>query len=165
MASLNQTLEHALGQVGIDGNRARFYLAALELGEATIAAVSHHAGIGRTNAYEVLERLIADGLISRIQRGAKVFVQAQDPFVILRRIEEQRRLAAELLPQLRSLHNRAGSKPRVRYTLEVAGGRWSSATRIPPNRSKTVASASGSAPSKVLAVAVRNSSAAVKTRP
>ncbi|CDY74607.1 Transcriptional regulator, TrmB family [Caballeronia glathei] len=115
MASLNQTLEHALGQVGIDGNRARFYLAALELGEATIAAVSHHAGIGRTNAYEVLERLIADGLISRIQRGAKVFVQAQDPFVILRRIEEQRRLAAELLPQLRSLHNRAGSKPRVRY--------------------------------------------------
>jgi sugar-specific transcriptional regulator TrmB len=121
MASLNQALEQALAEIGIDGNRARFYLAALELGEAPIAAVSHQAGIGRTNAYEVVERLTADGLISRIQRGAKVFVQAQDPFVILRRIEEHRRLAADLVPQLRLLHHRAGSKPRVRYFEGVEG--------------------------------------------
>jgi sugar-specific transcriptional regulator TrmB len=46
MASLNQALEQALAEIGIDGNRARFYLAALELGEAPIAAVSHQAGIG-----------------------------------------------------------------------------------------------------------------------
>ncbi|CAE6863490.1 hypothetical protein R75461_08115 [Paraburkholderia nemoris] len=112
---MDQTLEQALGQLGLDGNRARFYIAALELGEATIASISHRAGIGRTNAYEVMERLTADGLISRIQRGTRVYVQAQDPFVILRRIDEQRRLAADLVPQLRSLHQRTGSKPRVRY--------------------------------------------------
>ncbi len=114
-------LERALTQLGIEGNRARFYLAALELGEATVADVSHHAGIARTNAYEVMQRLVSDGLISRIQRKSKVFVQAQDPFVILRRIEQQRQIAADLVPQLRMLHHQAGHKPRVRYFEGLEG--------------------------------------------
>ncbi|AGW90309.1 TrmB family transcriptional regulator [Ralstonia pickettii] len=114
-------LERALAQLGIEGNRARFYLAALELGEATIADVSHHAGIARTNAYEVMQRLVSEGLISRIERKSKVFVQAQDPFVILRRIEQQRQIAADIVPQLRMLHHQAGHKPRVRYFEGLEG--------------------------------------------
>ncbi|WJF90270.1 helix-turn-helix domain-containing protein [Paraburkholderia bonniea] len=118
---VEQTIEPLLGQLGLDGNRARFYLAALELGEASIADISRRAGIGRTNAYEVVERLIADGLISRISRGPRSYVQAQDPLVLLRRIEEQRLIAQSLVPQLRSLHQRGGSKPQVRYFEGIEG--------------------------------------------
>ena len=118
---LNPAFVRALEQIGLDGNRARFYLAALEFGEGSIAAVAQRAGIGRTNAYEVVERLVAEGLISRVQRGTRVIVQAQDPFVILRRAEERRRIAAELVPQMRAMHRHIGAKPHVRYFEGVEG--------------------------------------------
>ncbi|WP_246173952.1 TrmB family transcriptional regulator [Paraburkholderia hayleyella] len=118
---MDPAIESMLGQLGLDGNRARFYVAALEIGEAPVAEISRRSGISRTNAYEVMDRLITDGLISRIQRGTRVYVQAQDPFVILRRTEEQRRIAEGLVPQLRSLHQRTGNKPRVRYFEGVEG--------------------------------------------
>ena len=50
-------IEKVLNELGIDGSRAHFYLAALELGDAPVTAIAAKAGIGRSNAYEVLNRL------------------------------------------------------------------------------------------------------------
>ncbi|MFL9935299.1 helix-turn-helix domain-containing protein [Paraburkholderia sp. RL18-103-BIB-C] len=110
-----------LQAAGIEGNKADFYLASLELGEATVASIAQKAGIGRTNAYEVLDRLLADGLVATVQKGARSYVIPQDPIALLRRIEAQRQLVQEVLPRLRSIHNSAGGKPKVRYFSGIEG--------------------------------------------
>ncbi|NPT59876.1 helix-turn-helix domain-containing protein, partial [Paraburkholderia elongata] len=92
-------LVEMLQAAGIDGNKADFYLASLELGESTVASIAQKAGIGRTNAYEVLDRLLADGLVATVQKGARSYVIPQDPIALLRRIEAQRQLVQEVLPR------------------------------------------------------------------
>ncbi|WP_459619038.1 TrmB family transcriptional regulator [Burkholderia sp. 3C] len=106
---------------GIDGHKADFYLASLELGEATVAAIAQKAGIGRTNAYEVMDRLLATGLVATVQKGARSYVIPQDPIMLLRRVEAQRQAVQEMLPQLRAMHNSAGGKPKVRYFTGIEG--------------------------------------------
>jgi HTH-type transcriptional regulator, sugar sensing transcriptional regulator len=108
-------IEKVLNELGIDGSRARFYLAALELGDAPVTVVAAKAGIGRSNAYEVLSRLASMGLVSQVEQAGKVHVIAEDPSVLLRRLEQQRMMVTAVLPDLHSIHNRSRSKPRIRF--------------------------------------------------
>jgi HTH-type transcriptional regulator, sugar sensing transcriptional regulator len=108
-------IENALNELGIDGARARFYLAALELGNAPVTAIAAKAGIGRSNAYEVLNRLTAMGLVSQIEQAGKVHVIAEDPSALLRRLEQQRLMVTAMLPDLQTIHNRSRTKPRIRF--------------------------------------------------
>lgn len=114
-------LVEMLRAAGIDGHKADFYLASLELGEATVAAIAQKAGIGRTNAYEVLDRLLAAGLVATVRKGARNHVIPQDPIMLLRHAEAQRQRVHEMLPQLRALHNAAGDKPTVRFFSGLEG--------------------------------------------
>ncbi|SAK85536.1 Sugar-specific transcriptional regulator TrmB [Caballeronia fortuita] len=114
-------LKGMLQAAGVEGNKADFYLASLELGESSVAAIAQKAGIGRTNAYEILDRLLASGLVATVQKGTRSFVIPQDPIALLRRVEAQRQTVQELLPQLRAIHNSAGGKPKVRFFVGVEG--------------------------------------------
>lgn len=107
-------LEEALGRIGIAGKRARFYLAALELGEAPVHAIAQKAGITRTTAYDVLSRLLREGLVSRVEKGARTHVAAEDPGRLLGVLDDRRRTVEDMLPELRSLLRRSSSRPRIR---------------------------------------------------
>jgi len=112
-------LETQLHRLGLDAKEARFYLAALELGQAPVRVIAHKAGISRTNAYDVLGRLLRKGTVTQLERGSgkkkrKFDVVAEDPARLLGVVEEQRTVAEGLLPQLRSIYSRSTVKPRVR---------------------------------------------------
>lgn len=108
-------LLNQLAQLGISGKRARFYLAALELGEASITAVAERAAIGRTTAYDILDGLINEGLLKQIEKSDKTYVVAEDPAVLIRNIEQRMRLAQEALPEIQAIYGRSLYKPRIRY--------------------------------------------------
>jgi sugar-specific transcriptional regulator TrmB len=107
--------EQQLATLGIDGKLYQAYVAALELGEATVHMVAKKAGLGRTTAYDLLAKLEKDGLIRIVERDNKRHVLAEDPVVIMQRLELQRQVMGDLLPQLRSIYNRAKSKPEIRF--------------------------------------------------
>ena len=107
--------EQQLATLGIDGKLYQAYLAALELGEAPVQQVAKKAGLGRTTAYDLLDKLEKEGLISMVERDGKRHVLAEDPVVILQRLELKRQVMGDLLPQLRSIYNRAKSKPNIRF--------------------------------------------------
>lgn len=111
----------ALRLAGVEGNKADFYLAALELGQASVTAIAQRAGIGRTNAYEVMDRLTTMGLIGTIDRGSRTLVIAQDPTILVRRLDEQRKALNDVLPELRSIHNSSQFKPKARYFEGLEG--------------------------------------------
>jgi len=105
----------ALTRLGFSEKKARFYLAALELGEAPIARVAKRAGVTRTTAYDLAAALEADGLLTPIEKAGRAQVVAEDPQHMLFRHDQQRRSIASLIPELRALRDHSLTQPRVRY--------------------------------------------------
>lgn len=104
-----------LSKLGISGTLYRLYVAAIELGEAPISDVATRAGLVRTTAYDALSRLEEEGLVAIVKSGNKRIVVAEDPSVLLERIEARKQMLSDVMPELRSLYNRAKGKPRIRY--------------------------------------------------
>lgn len=107
--------QEKLSKLGISGTLYKLYVAAIELGEAPISDVATRAGLVRTTAYDALSRLEEEGLVAVVKRGSKRIVIAEDPAVLLERLESRRQMLGDVMPELRSLYNRAKGKPRIRY--------------------------------------------------
>jgi HTH-type transcriptional regulator, sugar sensing transcriptional regulator len=108
-------IKQSLEQFGLEGKRAEVYLAALELGSATVIDISRKAGIKRTTCYDVLQDLMRDGLVSETVKGKKRLFIGEEPEKIQRQLKHKERLFSEILPQLQSIHNVRGSKPKIRF--------------------------------------------------
>lgn len=112
-----QTLE----EIGLSGKKAEVYLAVLELGGAPVSRIAKKANIKRTTAYDILFDLQKDGLISQtVAKNTKLFI-GEDPMKIKRDLERKEKLFDEILPQLKSIHNIQGTKPKILF-FEGADG-------------------------------------------
>lgn len=111
------SIEQVLVQIGLQETEAKFYLAVLELGEASVRDIAAKAGISRTNAYDVFSRLLEQGLVRQVGAAANkiILIAAEPPDQITELLDGRRRKLDALLPELRSMHNGASGKPRVRY--------------------------------------------------
>ncbi len=108
-------MEAQLQALGLDEKERRFYLAALQLGSASVTEVATRAGVSRTNGYDLLERLERRGLVAQEGEAAGVRrVLPEDPSVLIRDWERKRLMLDELVPELRSLYNGSPRKPRTR---------------------------------------------------
>lgn len=110
-----------LARLGLSGKRGRFYLAVLELGEAPVTAIAERAGISRTTAYDILEGLISEGLVSQVDKSGRLHVVAENPAVLRRNFEERRRLLDEVLPEIQAIYSHSQVKPKVRYYPGLEG--------------------------------------------
>lgn len=108
-------IRQVLEQFGLNGKKADVYLAALELGSSTAADIAKKAGIKRTTCYDILQDLMREGLISETTKGKKRLFVGEDPEKIQRNLNNKERLFAEILPQLQSINNVRGSKPKIRF--------------------------------------------------
>jgi HTH-type transcriptional regulator, sugar sensing transcriptional regulator len=117
------SIDQVLMQIGLNETEARFYLAALELGQAPVRDVAVKAGISRTNAYDVFARLLEQGLVAEVGTASKkvMLVEAEPPDQLVELLDVRRRKLDALLPELRSLHNRSAGKPRVRFYQGLEG--------------------------------------------
>lgn len=104
-----------LARLGIGGNLGKVYRAAIELGQVTVAELATHAGLPRTTTYDLVSRLEAEGLVEVVGPERRRSVIARDPSILLEYIEARRQMVTELLPQLRSVYNRAKGKPQIRF--------------------------------------------------
>jgi len=111
------SVDQILEQIGLQETEARFYLAALELGQASVRDIAAKAGISRTNAYDVFSRLLEQRLVTQVGAAANktMLVAAEPPDQLTELLDSRRKKLDILLPELRSLHNRASGKPRVRF--------------------------------------------------
>lgn len=108
-------IKQVLQQFGLHGKKADVYLAALELGSSSVIEIAKKAGIKRTTCYDILLDLMNEGLISETSKGKKRLFVGEDPEKIQRNLKNKERLFAEILPQLQSINNVRGSKPKIRF--------------------------------------------------
>lgn len=115
-------LTNDLIKIGLSDKEAKVYLAALELGQASVQDIASKAGVNRPTTYVVLESLIKKGLCSTYHKDKKVHYIAESPEVIhsilelqKKTIEEKQKQIEDLMPQLRAIYNQQESKPVVRF--------------------------------------------------
>ena len=97
MKTINLTT--ILQNLGLNEKEAKVYLACLELGSATVQEVSDKAGVKRTSVYNFLEDMKARGFITEVKHGKKILLTAEDPRVLLKKADEQKKQFEEMLPE------------------------------------------------------------------
>lgn len=108
-------IKQVLEQFGLKDKKADIYLAVLELGTSTVIEISKKTGVKRTTCYDILLDLISMRLISETFKGKKRLFIGEDPEKIKKDLENKERLFSDILPQLKSIHNISGIKPKVRF--------------------------------------------------
>ena len=117
-------IDQILAQIGLQETEAKFYLAALELGQASVRDIAAKAGISRTNAYDVFARLLEQRAGTQVgaaskQDHARCGRAAGAPSRAIRCAAQ--RSSTYCCPSCRSLHNRSSGKPRVRFYQGLEG--------------------------------------------
>ncbi len=108
-------LLNVLQEIGLEEREVKIYLALLELDESTVLPIATKAGIKRTYTYDILEALQNKGLVSYIEKNGRRRYSAEDPKKLESMLKERLEHFRELLPEIRSIYNKATNKPKVRF--------------------------------------------------
>ncbi|MDO8566739.1 MAG: helix-turn-helix domain-containing protein [bacterium] len=102
-------------KLGFSDGEAKVYVAALELGETSVARIAEKAKLERTTVYGFLEGLKKRGMISISKEHKKTVYAAENPKKLRGDIDERWKLVETLLPELLSITNVISQKPTVRF--------------------------------------------------
>lgn len=102
-----------LVNLGLSPVESKIYLAALELGKSLPKHLAEKANVKRPTLYEVLPRLLEQGLLSETMVGKRRYLLAEDPQTFLDKKQSDLAQIEQLVPQLRLLLSTASSKPKI----------------------------------------------------
>lgn len=114
--------EKELQNLGLTEKESKVYLASLELGESPVQDIARKAGVNRATTYVMIEQLTAKGLMSSLERGKKRYFLAESPDKLMTglrlevaELEEKMQNFRRVLPDLHTLYDTSGERPRVRF--------------------------------------------------
>lgn len=111
----SQKIEKNLQDLGFQEKEIGVYLAVLELGEGTARDIAEKSQTERVNTYYILGQLEAKGLVSEtVRSGKKVFIAA-NPDHLVNLAQLRLESIKEILPELKSLYNAVGYKPKIQF--------------------------------------------------
>ena len=97
----------SLEKIGLTKGEIRVYTALLELGECTKTLLAKKAGIAPSNIYDVTNRLVNKGIISKVEKNGIAHFSAANPHQLKEYLEEKQReiqheqdIVEKLLPSL-----------------------------------------------------------------
>ena len=115
-------------QFGLNDKEIQVYLALLEAGPISVRSLAMKAGINRGTTYDILKSLRNLGLASFYHKDTKQFFAAEDPEKLKSALEQKRQTLSaveanlnKIIPELKSLYQRAGEKPAVKYYEGLSG--------------------------------------------
>lgn len=114
-------LVEIIKNLGLTTKAARIYLAALELGEATVQELAQKSRLKRTTLYYILDELIEAGALMPTKVGKKNYFVPERPTNLVKRVKEK---IANFEESLETLENKTGEKrkrPRVYFLYGSAG--------------------------------------------
>src|SRR3989338_6670741 len=110
-------VKEALEKFGLDKNETVVYLACLRLSPALASAIAKTANIPRASIYDILERLMARGIVSySIQNGKKYFTTAP-PEQLIKLLEDKKTALEQALHELKLMQKKEEVMPKIQvYT-------------------------------------------------
>ena len=113
--------KNLLKSLNLSNSQAAVYVAALELGQATIQSLSRKSNVPRASIYRFIDELRERQLMVETKKGARQYYSAVDPEQL---VEIERMRLADLqriVPELTAIQNRTNRKPRVRFYEGITG--------------------------------------------
>ncbi len=104
-----------LADLGITGRKAEVYLTLLQMGSGSVLELAALSGVKRPTVYDLLEDLMAEGLVAESYVGKRKVFAAKNPESLATAQERRLNAAQQLLPELTALFNLGKRKPRVCY--------------------------------------------------
>lgn len=108
-------LLQALQGIGLSEKAAKVYLAALELGEATVQELAKEAHLKRTTIYYTLEELVQFGALLEAKRRGKTYYTPSLPRELLKRARERIQEFEDIAELLEIRKENAFKKPGVYF--------------------------------------------------
>ena len=113
--------ESILADLGLPKSKGVVYLATLETGSGSAIEIAKKAKLPRTTAHEILQQLVALGLVSFITKGRTRIYTAEAPQKLKLLLKDKEHKLDSILPELASLSHTSGTKPKVRFYEGVEG--------------------------------------------
>lgn len=115
-------IEVILKNFGLSHKEIAVYLALVELGPSSVREISLKSKVNRGTSYDILKSLITQGIVSYYNKESKQYFMAEEPEKLLRAIDQKKegldevRLSVEEnLPLIKTLFEKRGGKPVVRF--------------------------------------------------
>ena len=110
----------SLKEIGLTGGEINVYSSLLELGESTKTALARVSGVSPSNIYDITNRLIEKGIVSKVEKNRIAHFSAANPKHLLNFLEERKKkidvekhLVSNLLPNLLAKFNKTKEKVNV----------------------------------------------------
>ena len=115
-------IEKVLEKLGLSEKEAKVYLAALELGAATVQQIANKADVLRPTTYLILEAMLKKGLMTSAEKGKKTLFSAEPPAQLeryldykVRCLEDVREDLRSVLIDLEAMYSLSGERAKVRF--------------------------------------------------
>lgn len=110
-----------LQKLGLSEREAKVYASLLELGETSIQRVSKKSKIKRTTIYGAIDTLKEKGLVTTIIKKKRKYYIAADPRELESKLDQQKNILKNLMPELLSITNLIDKKPKIKFYEGVQG--------------------------------------------
>jgi HTH-type transcriptional regulator, sugar sensing transcriptional regulator len=117
----DKKLADILRNLGFSELGARVYLAALELGEATVQEIGNRSKVPRTSIYYLLNELVDSCALVMTKRNKKTYYLAAPPKAVLARAREKLSDFEDSLEELEAKQHAVYEKPRTYFLYGPLG--------------------------------------------
>ena len=114
-------MEEELKLLGLNEIDVKVYLALLKLGEASASEIAKKAEVPRASIYDILERLIKEGLVSHIVKDFKKYFSAADPKTIVESLEYKKKKIKDILPELEKVRKKTEEVSKTEIYTGIKG--------------------------------------------
>ena len=114
-------LEQVLTNLGLSKNKGLVYLTLLQSGSGSAQEIANKANLPRTTVHEILQQLLVLGVVNYATHGRGRIYASEPPDKLKYLLKEKEKQLENVLPEMFSMFNIGGVKPKTRYYEGVAG--------------------------------------------
>ncbi|EKD43466.1 MAG: transcriptional regulator, TrmB [uncultured bacterium] len=114
-------IEQVLSNLGLSKNKGLIYLTLLQVGTGSAQEIANKANLPRTTVHEILQHLLVLGVVNYSVNGRGRIYTAEPPDKLKYLLKDKEKQLENVLPELFSMFNVGGVKPKTRYYEGIAG--------------------------------------------
>lgn len=118
---MKENLFHVLTNLGLEEKEAQLYVSLVELGEASVLALSRKSGVNRASIYYILDKMKKRGLVTHLKKKGTDLYSSVDPDLVLAQFQSRVKDLQAAVPELKALVGHTGQRPHVRFYEGIDG--------------------------------------------
>ena len=106
-------IERIIEYAGLSRAESKVYLSLIKLGSSMIGPILRESGLNSSVAYNCLQRLMGEGLVSYSIKGKKKYFFASDPKNLIQILKDREDTLLEVMPVLEKLNSTAKNRQEI----------------------------------------------------